>query len=143
MLKGYKEKVANMIGLELQVAGLMKQVSGLNDKLTSFNASFAKSKPKGKETKKKIKSLLVKVWIICMLSYGELLSLVPSAGFERGLSMHRTKDKFVAVLKKMVNFMPGAQDKLAEAPPSLVAQTDYAFLNKISEHVAEPLSVIL
>ncbi|GJX06339.1 hypothetical protein Tco_0194271 [Tanacetum coccineum] len=73
---------------------------------------------------------------------GELLSLAASAGFERGLSMHQTKDEFAAVLKKMVNFMPGAQETLTEASPH-VAQTDYSFLNKISEYVAEPLSVIL
>ncbi|GJR85992.1 hypothetical protein Tco_0210003 [Tanacetum coccineum] len=60
------------------------------------------------------------------------------AGFERGLSMHQTKDEFAAVLKKMADFMPGAQDRLAEASP-LVAQTDYAFLNKISQHATEPL----
>ncbi|GJZ20285.1 hypothetical protein Tco_0556875 [Tanacetum coccineum] len=36
---------------------------------------------------------------------GELLSLAVSAGFERGLSMHRTKDEFTAVLKKMVHFV--------------------------------------
>ncbi|GKE23224.1 hypothetical protein Tco_1434736, partial [Tanacetum coccineum] len=46
---------------------------------------------------------------------GKLLSLAASAGFERCLSMHRTKDEFAAVLKKMANFMPGAQDMLAEA----------------------------
>ncbi|GJW62107.1 hypothetical protein Tco_0111442 [Tanacetum coccineum] len=73
---------------------------------------------------------------------GELLSLAASAGFERGLSMHQTKDEFAAVLKKMVNFMPGAQEMLTEAS-SHVAQTNYSFLNKISEYVAEPLSVIL
>ncbi|GKC93596.1 hypothetical protein Tco_1159038 [Tanacetum coccineum] len=73
---------------------------------------------------------------------GELFSLAASAGFECGLSMHRTKDEFVVVLKKMANFMPGAQDRLAKAFP-LVAQTDYAFLNKISEHATETLSVIL
>ncbi|GKA43516.1 hypothetical protein Tco_0736240 [Tanacetum coccineum] len=56
--------------------------------------------------------------------------------------MHRTKDEFAVVIKKMVNFIPGAQDRLAEASP-LVAQTDYAFLNNISEHATEPLSVIL
>ncbi|GJV51951.1 hypothetical protein Tco_1447692 [Tanacetum coccineum] len=33
---------------------------------------------------------------------GELLSLVASAGFECGLSMHRTKDEFAVVLKKMI-----------------------------------------
>ncbi|GKG43647.1 hypothetical protein Tco_0482740, partial [Tanacetum coccineum] len=73
---------------------------------------------------------------------GEILSLAASAGFQRWLSMHQTKDEFATVLKKMVNFMPGAQDRLAEASP-LVAQTDYYFLNKISEHATEPLSVIL
>ncbi|GJU16843.1 hypothetical protein Tco_1144809 [Tanacetum coccineum] len=73
---------------------------------------------------------------------GELLSLVASAGFEHGLSMQQTKDEFADVLKKMANFMPGAQYRLAEASP-LVAQTDYAFLNKISKHATEPLSVIL
>ncbi|GJS34088.1 hypothetical protein Tco_0532470 [Tanacetum coccineum] len=56
--------------------------------------------------------------------------------------MHQTKDKFAAVLKKMTHFVPGAQGRLAEAS-LLVAQTDYAFLNKISKHAFEPLSVIL
>ncbi|GKB78990.1 hypothetical protein Tco_0945885 [Tanacetum coccineum] len=69
-------------------------------------------------------------------------SKAASVGFERGLSMHQTKDEFVNVLKKMANFLPGAQDRLAEAS-LLVAQTDYAFLNKISKHATEPLSVIL
>ncbi|GJR80769.1 hypothetical protein Tco_0151554 [Tanacetum coccineum] len=46
---------------------------------------------------------------------GELLSLASSAGFERRLSMHQTKDEFAAMLKKMANFMPGAQDRLVEA----------------------------
>nr|GEV62462.1 hypothetical protein [Tanacetum cinerariifolium] len=34
---------------------------------------------------------------------GELLSLAASTGFKHGLSMHRTKDKFPAVLKKMIS----------------------------------------
>ncbi|GKG28318.1 hypothetical protein Tco_0406645, partial [Tanacetum coccineum] len=37
---------------------------------------------------------------------GKLLSLDVSAGFERELSMHRTKDEFADVLNKMANFMP-------------------------------------
>nr|GEZ22285.1 hypothetical protein [Tanacetum cinerariifolium] len=183
LLKGYDEKVANMTGLELQVSALKKQVSRLNDKLSFFDASFIKSKAKGKERKKKIKSLtksldnlhtevarfsaalnqetiLEAEWDEEILrlkttplefssffrgqfqGLGELLSLAASAGFERGLSMHQTKDEFVVVLKKMVNFMPGAHDRLAEAY-LLVAQTDYAFLNNLSEHDVEPLSVIL
>ncbi|GJY75839.1 hypothetical protein Tco_0480955 [Tanacetum coccineum] len=126
------------------------------------------SKAKGKERKKKIKSLTKSVdnlhyEVARLLVYlnqatglvrkilasdefsrvqGDLLSLAASARFERWLSMHQTKDEFADVLKKMVNFMPGAQDRLAEASP-LVAQTDYYFLNKISEHATEPLSVIL
>nr|GEX26040.1 reverse transcriptase domain-containing protein [Tanacetum cinerariifolium] len=51
---------------------------------------------------------------------GELLSLAASARFVRGLSMHRTKDEFAAVLKKMTNFMLGVQDRLAEASPLLL-----------------------
>ncbi|GKA90624.1 hypothetical protein Tco_0812494 [Tanacetum coccineum] len=124
-LKGYEEKVASLTGLELQVSTLKKQVSGLNNKLSSSDASFAKSKAKGKERKKKIKSLTksldnLHVWeglVWKFLAFdefsrvqGELLSLAASAGFERGLSMLQTKDEFVAVLKKMANFMPGAQD---------------------------------
>ncbi|GKC79398.1 hypothetical protein Tco_1130172 [Tanacetum coccineum] len=56
-LKGYEEKVASLTGLKLQVSALKKQVFGLNDKLSSSDASFAKSKAKGNERKKKIKSL--------------------------------------------------------------------------------------
>ncbi|GJS12426.1 hypothetical protein Tco_0406898, partial [Tanacetum coccineum] len=171
-LKGYEEKDAKMTGLELQVSALKKQVSRLNDKIYSSDASFTKSKEKGKERKKNIKTLTksldnlhtkvarlsaalnqatileverdeeilrLKTTPPEFLSFfwgqlqglvpkflasdefsivlGELLSLVASAGFECGLSMHRTNDEFVVVLKKMVNFMPGAHDKLAEASP--------------------------
>ncbi|GKG42512.1 hypothetical protein Tco_0476810, partial [Tanacetum coccineum] len=56
--------------------------------------------------------------------------------------MHRTKDEFAIMLKKMAHFVPGTQGRLAEMSP-LVAQTDYAFLNKISKLAAEPLSIIL
>ncbi|GKE31077.1 hypothetical protein Tco_1450399 [Tanacetum coccineum] len=123
---------------------------------TTSDASFDKSKAKGKERKKKIKSLTKSldnlhseglVWKFLASDefsrvQGELLSLAPSVGFKRGLSMHRTKDEFAVVLKKMVNFMPSAQDRLVEAS-LLVAQTDYAYLNKIFEHATEPLSIIL
>nr|GEU81149.1 hypothetical protein [Tanacetum cinerariifolium] len=171
-LKGYEEKVASLTGLELQ------QVSRLNDKFFSSDASFSKSKAKGKERKKKIKSfsksldnlhakvahlsanlnqaivleaekdeeiLRLKATPPCFSSFfrgqfqglvqkflasdefsrvqGELLSLAASAGFERGLSMHRTKDVFVVVLKKMANFMLGAHDSLVEASPLLLKLT--------------------
>ncbi|GJV32359.1 hypothetical protein Tco_1392759 [Tanacetum coccineum] len=164
-----------------------EQVASLNDKLSTSDAAFAKFKSKGKERKKKIKSLSksldqlnaevarlstalnqaivleaekdeeilrLKATPLEFASFfrgqfdslvqkflasdefsrvqSELLSLVVSAGSERGLSMHRTKDEFAAMLKKMAYFVPGAQGRLSEASP-LVAQTDYAFLNKISE----------
>ncbi|GJX68088.1 hypothetical protein Tco_0303815 [Tanacetum coccineum] len=139
-LKGYEEKVAGLTRLELQVSTLKKQVYGLNDKLANSNASFAKSKANGKERKKKIKSLLkatpsefssffrgqfqglVQKFLASdefSRVQGKLLSLATSFGFERGLSMHRTKDEFADMLKKMVNFMPGAQERLAEASPLL------------------------
>ncbi|GKB97399.1 integrase, catalytic region, zinc finger, CCHC-type containing protein [Tanacetum coccineum] len=128
----YEEKVASLTGLKLQVSTLKKQVFGLNDKLSSSDASFAKSKAKGKERKKKIKSLTKSLdnlhAEVARLSddlnqatgliqkflasdefsrvQGELLSLVASVGFKRGLSMHRTKDEFAAMLKKMAHFMP-------------------------------------
>ncbi|GKE48075.1 hypothetical protein Tco_1479333, partial [Tanacetum coccineum] len=126
-LKGYEEKVASLTRLELQVSTWKKQVSRLNDKLSSFDASFEKSnfKAKGKERKKKIKSLTksldnlhVKVarlsadlnqatgliWKFLASDefsrvQGELLCLATSAGFERGLSMHRTKDEFDVIFK--------------------------------------------
>nr|GEX08605.1 hypothetical protein [Tanacetum cinerariifolium] len=115
-LKGYEEKVASLTGLELQVSTLKKQVSGLNDKLFSSDASFAMSKAKGKEKKKKIKSLTNKAEKdeeILRLK-ATPLEFYPSfeansrvcAGFECGLSMHQTKDEFAPVLKKMTHFMP-------------------------------------
>ncbi|GKC62786.1 hypothetical protein Tco_1095384 [Tanacetum coccineum] len=126
-LKGYEEKVAGLIGLELQVSTLKKQVSGLYDKLATSDASFAKSKILYFEVKRDEEILGLK---------DATLKIFPSSG------AFQTKDKFADVLKKMVNFMPGAQERLAEASP-LVAQIDYAFLNKISEYAVEPLSVIL
>nr|GEX50607.1 hypothetical protein [Tanacetum cinerariifolium] len=98
-LKGYKEKVAGLIGLELEVSTLKKQVYGLNDKLSTFDASFSKPKAKGKERKKKIKFLSKSldnlhskgfVWKFLASDefrrvHGELLYLAANAGFERGL----------------------------------------------------------
>nr|GEY45036.1 hypothetical protein [Tanacetum cinerariifolium] len=155
-----------------EIMDATESVSGLNDKLSSSDASFAKSKAKGKERKKKIKSLtksldnlhtevarlsaalnqatileaekdeeilrlratppefssffrgqfqgLVQKFLASdefIRVQGELFSLAVSAGFERGMSMHQTKDEFAAVLKKMANF--------------------------IFEYATEPLSVIL
>ncbi|GJT00083.1 ycf3-interacting protein 1, chloroplastic [Tanacetum coccineum] len=114
-----------------------KHVFGLNDKLSSFDASFAKFKAKRKEGKKKIKSFtksldnlhaevarlsadLNRATILEAEKDEEILRLKTTPpelasffrghdGFERGLSMHQTKDEFADALKKMAHFVPGAQ----------------------------------
>nr|GEZ47219.1 hypothetical protein [Tanacetum cinerariifolium] len=108
-------------------------VFGLNDKLATSDASFPKSKAKGKERKKKIKSLTKSLdnlhFEVARLSAalnqntileakrdGEILCAV----FERRLSMHRTKNEFAIMPKKMVNFMHGSQDRLTLKPEKLV-----------------------
>ncbi|GKE32354.1 hypothetical protein Tco_1451676 [Tanacetum coccineum] len=68
--------------------------------------------------------------------------LAASAGFERGLSVDRTQEEVVGVLKKNFRFMPGAHSRLAEASP-LMAMTDYPFLKKVSDCASHPLSAIL
>nr|GEV70766.1 hypothetical protein [Tanacetum cinerariifolium] len=103
-------------------------VFGLNDKLSSSDASFAKSKYKGNNRKKDIKSLTksldnLHAEVACLSAdlnratvleaengvQGELLSLATSAGFKCGLSMNQTENEFAAVLKKMTHFVPGVQ----------------------------------
>nr|GEU67577.1 hypothetical protein [Tanacetum cinerariifolium] len=117
-MKGYKEKVASLTGLE--------------------------SKARRKERKKKIKSLTKSLdnlhtevaRLSASLNQATVLELPV---LDLSMSLHQTKDEFAAVLNNMANFMSGAQDRLAEVSP-LVAQTDYVFFNKISEHATEPLS---
>nr|GEX15902.1 hypothetical protein [Tanacetum cinerariifolium] len=155
-LKVYEEKVTGLTGLELQVSTLKKQVSGLNDKLATFDASFSKSKAKGKERKKKIKSLSKSVDNIILrliLGFGlellasdkfsrvqgELLSLAASAGFECGLSMHRTKDEFADVLKNGNGY--NKKDKNPSKTRQNRAQNGKRKNN--SKYAAKPLSVIL
>ncbi|GKB55641.1 hypothetical protein Tco_0911827 [Tanacetum coccineum] len=152
---------------------LLAQYHGLlqsyHEYVQSTDSSFAKSKSQREERKKNIKSFtksldqlnaevaslsttLNQATVLkaekdeeilrLKASPSEFVSLFQGAGFELGLSMHRTKEEFAAVMKEISQFVPGAQDRLAEAS-SLIAQTDYAFLNKIFEHAAEPLSVIL
>ncbi|GJW97419.1 hypothetical protein Tco_0179227 [Tanacetum coccineum] len=159
-LKGYEEKVDSLTGLELQVSTLKKQVFGLNDKLSSSDASFAKSKAKGKERKKKIKSFtksldnlhtevarlsaaLNQATVLEAKKDEEILWLratSPDAAFMRGVSMHRTKDVFAAVLKSMAKFCH-VIGYACEASPCC-SKLDYAS-RQISKHATEPLSVIL
>nr|GEU51587.1 hypothetical protein [Tanacetum cinerariifolium] len=106
-------------------AALKKQVSRLNNKLTSSNASFAKSKDKGKEMKKNIKSLGKSLDNL----HAEVACLY--APLNQATILEAERDEEILRLKT--------------TPPDLllVAQTDYAFLNKIFEYTTKPLSVIL
>ncbi|GJV65311.1 hypothetical protein Tco_1476139 [Tanacetum coccineum] len=115
----------------LALFALKKQVSGLNDKLSSFDASFAKSKAKGKERMKKIKSLTKSV--------DNLHSEVARLSVALNQATFLASDKFSRVQGELLSLAASA--RLAEASP-FIAQTDYAFLNKIYEHDTEPLSVI-
>nr|GEU53463.1 hypothetical protein [Tanacetum cinerariifolium] len=100
-----------------------------------------KSKAKGKERKKKIKSLTKSLDNLHI----EVAHL--SAALNQAAILKAEKDEEIIRLKttplEFSSFFWGqSTDRLAEASP-LVAQTNYAFLNKISEHAAEPVSVIL
>nr|GEY42610.1 hypothetical protein [Tanacetum cinerariifolium] len=107
-----------------------EHVSGLNDKLDTSDASFAKSKAKGKERKKKIKYLSKSLdklhYDVAHLS-GLVWKFLAS-------------DEFSKVQGELLSL--AASERLSEASP-FVAQTNYAFLNKVFEYVVEPLSVIL
>nr|GEX74362.1 hypothetical protein [Tanacetum cinerariifolium] len=91
------------------LSALRKQVSGVNEKLSSFDASFAKSKAKGKETKKKIKPLTKSMDNLHFEMFlasdefsrvqGELLSLAVSAGFEHGLNLRACYCTFIGFLQ--------------------------------------------
>nr|GEU73691.1 hypothetical protein [Tanacetum cinerariifolium] len=138
-LKGYEEKVTGLTGLELQVSTLKKQVFGLNDKLATSNASFSKSKAKGKKRKKKIKSLSKSLDNF----HSEVACL--SVALNQAIVLEAKRDEEILRLKatppEFYSFFQGQFQGLLKLP--LYAQIDYAFLNKISEYTAEPLSVIL
>nr|GEU77695.1 hypothetical protein [Tanacetum cinerariifolium] len=114
-LKGYEEKVAGLMGLELQVSTLKKQ--GL---VWKFLASDEYSRVQG-----------------------ELLSLAASTGFERGLSMHRTKDEFADVLKKMVNFIPGVDRDTRSKIVRVVVNVAYVPFVVASEQNEEQVNAMV
>nr|GEW26856.1 retrotransposon protein, putative, Ty3-gypsy subclass [Tanacetum cinerariifolium] len=78
---------------------------------------------------------------------GELLSLAASVGFEHGLSMHRTKDEFAVVLKKMVNFMlanvPTPNDSRVSPPITKESTMTHASKSlELSTNVVPTASVV-
>nr|GEW15046.1 hypothetical protein [Tanacetum cinerariifolium] len=112
----------------------------LNDKLSSSDASFVKSKAKGKERKKKIKFLTKSLDNL----HAEVARL--SADLNRATILEAEKDEKILHLKatppEFSSFFRDQFQGLVRNLP-FVAQTDYSFLNKIFEHATEPLSVIL
>ncbi|GKB62666.1 hypothetical protein Tco_0918852 [Tanacetum coccineum] len=126
-LKSFRQRFTSFQGLESKVSGLKKQVADLNDKVTTSDVAFFKDKAKGKEQKKKIKSLsksldqftteaarlasdlnqaqsLVRKFLAkdeFSRVQGEILSLAASAGFKRGLNMDRTQEQLATALIKI------------------------------------------
>ncbi|GJW28426.1 hypothetical protein Tco_0045301 [Tanacetum coccineum] len=127
------------------MAALKKQVSGLNDKLTSSNASFAKSKAKGKERKKKIKSLGKSLDNL----HAEVARL--SADLNQATILEAERDEEILRLKttppEFSSFFRGqfqglVRKFLASDEFSRVKGNSFLWL-LISEYAVEPLSVIL
>ncbi|GJZ49304.1 hypothetical protein Tco_0603494 [Tanacetum coccineum] len=136
------ELLARYHGLLRSHHELQTQVVSLNDKLSPSDVAFAKSKAKGKVRKKKIKSL--------SKSLDQLNAKVArlSTALNQATVLEAEKDEEILRLKATPSIVQGKLLSLAastgfERSVPLVAQTDYAFLNKISELVIEPLSIIL
>ncbi|GJX54794.1 hypothetical protein Tco_0283163 [Tanacetum coccineum] len=146
-----------------------KQLAGLNDKLSSSNVAFSKSKAKGKERKKMIKSLTkslnnlhaevarlstdlnratvleaeIDEEILCLKATPpEFASFfwAASAGFECGLSMHRTKEEFAAIFEHAAEplyvVLQLEPEKLA-CPANIPALKDV----RVSPHVVKESTV--
>ncbi|GJZ85992.1 hypothetical protein Tco_0657602, partial [Tanacetum coccineum] len=146
-LRVLQEKCSAYQGLESQVSIFKRHVADLNDKLSSSDVALVKAKDKGKDRKKKIKSLsknldhltaevarlsstLNQATVLEAERDVEIIRLRASSlefasffqsgtGFECGLSMDRTPEEFSVVLKKVSRFIPGARDRIVEASPLL------------------------
>ncbi|GJS54404.1 hypothetical protein Tco_0627766 [Tanacetum coccineum] len=140
-LKGYEERVAGVAGLELQMSILKKKkkIKSLTKSLDNLHVevvrlSTALNQAIVLEVEKDEEDLVQKFLTSDEFSrvLGELLSLVSSAGFEHGLSMHHTKDEFTAVLKKMDNFKPGLEPENLARPANVPTSRD--------AHVSPPIT---
>ncbi|GJZ98642.1 hypothetical protein Tco_0671095 [Tanacetum coccineum] len=112
-LNGYEENVASLTGLELQVSALKKQVARLSAALNQATVLEAEKDEEIlwlKATPLEFSSFfhgqfqgLVRKFLASdefSIVQGELFSIAASAGFERGLSTHQTKDEFGALEPK-------------------------------------------
>nr|GEU58903.1 ribonuclease H-like domain-containing protein [Tanacetum cinerariifolium] len=133
-LKGYKEKAKGK-KMKKKIKSLSKSLDNLHSEMARLSAALNKSTILKAERGEEILRLKANplefssfFWgqFQCLVQkflasdefsriQGELLSLDASVGFKRGFNMHQTKNEFTDVLKKMVNFMPAAQERLAEA----------------------------
>ncbi|GJR02036.1 putative ribonuclease H-like domain-containing protein [Tanacetum coccineum] len=155
-LRSLQERCAAFQGLKSQVFDFQKQVANLNDKLSSFDAAFINAKDKGKERKKKIKSLtknldqlnvkvarlssaLNQATVLEDKKDVEILQLKSSppefasffrGGFQSLVRKFLASDEFSRVQDELISLAASAG--LAEASP-LVAMTDYPFLKKVSD----------
>nr|GEW06680.1 hypothetical protein [Tanacetum cinerariifolium] len=127
-LRSLQQKLTAYQGLVSQVSGLQKQVTDLNNKVTAFDAAFVKAKTKGKDQKKKIKSLS---WSLDHVT-AEVARL--SSDMNQAINMEAKKD--VEILRLRAS-PPEVKGRLIEATP-LVATTGYRFLNKATR-VSPPL----
>ncbi|GJS80049.1 hypothetical protein Tco_0729930 [Tanacetum coccineum] len=108
----------------LHFSGFKKQVAELNDKLSSFDAAFVKSKAKVLEAERDAEILLLRA------SPSEFASL-----FQSGL-----QKEFDVVLKKISRFIPGAYDRLVEASPFLKVGSFENCPPLKTVHVSPPLT---
>ncbi|GJW73890.1 hypothetical protein Tco_0133260 [Tanacetum coccineum] len=82
MLKGYKEKVATLTGLELQVSTLRSSLDNLHDEVARLSADLNSATVLEAEKDEEILRLKATPLEV----HGKLLYLAASAGFERGLT---------------------------------------------------------
>ncbi|GKA57683.1 hypothetical protein Tco_0756871 [Tanacetum coccineum] len=135
-LKGYEEKVVGAAGLNFKCLPLRSRFLGLMINL--LPSMLLLPSPRLRERRgRKRSSPLPKVWIISRdldqkflasdefsRVQGELISLATSVGFERGLSMHRTKDEFATIsahstepLSVILQLKPKKLARTANVPP--------------------------
>ncbi|GKC64192.1 hypothetical protein Tco_1096790 [Tanacetum coccineum] len=141
ILKGYEERVVGLTELELQVSALKrkKKIKSLIKSLDNLHVEVAclstdLNRATVLEAEKDEEIIRLKAAPPGV--QGELLSLVASAGFERGLSMHQTKDEFAAIFEHAAEplsvILQLDPDKLAR-PASVPASKDACFSPPIAK----------
>ncbi|GKB65540.1 hypothetical protein Tco_0921726 [Tanacetum coccineum] len=149
-----------------KVSGLQKQVADLNDKVTASDAVFVKAKTKGKDRKKKIKSLsrsldhataevarlffdLNQARNIEAKKDAEILRLRASppefasffqGGFQVLVWKFLASDEFSRFQGELLSL--AANGRMIEATP-LVATIGYPFINNVVDHATHPLFAII